>query len=45
LLHGVVDQVVDGAFELLRHLLELLPKGVFALEGALGLLVLIRRHR
>jgi hypothetical protein len=44
LLHRVVDQVVDGAFQLLRHLLELLPKGLAALKASGNFLVRIRHH-
>src|SRR5690606_5544952 len=39
LLHGVVDQVVDGALELPGHVLESLPQRLPTLETPLGLLV------
>src|SRR5690606_39671291 len=39
LLHGVVDQVVDGALELPGHVLESLPQRLTTLETPLGLLV------
>ena len=45
LLHRLVDEVVDAAFELARHLLERLPEHVAALERARALLVRIRAHR
>jgi hypothetical protein len=44
LLHRLVDQVVDGALELARHLLERLPEDVAALKGARAFLVRIRAH-
>ena len=34
LLHRLVDEVVDAAFQLARHLLERLPQHVAALEHA-----------
>lgn len=45
LLHGVIDQVVHGAFELLSHLLKLLPKRIAAVEGAGSFLVWLGCHR
>src|SRR5271168_5299386 len=45
LLHRLVDEVVDAAFELARHLLERLPEHVPALKAASALLVWIRAHR
>ena len=45
LLHRLVDEVVDAALELARHLLERLPEHVAALERAGALLVRIRAHR
>ena len=44
LLHGVVDEIVDAAFELARHLLEVVPQHVAALECPGTLLVGIRAH-
>ncbi len=44
LLHRLVDEVVDGALELLRHLLEGLPEHLAALEGPAALLVGISAH-
>lgn len=45
LLHRFVDEIIDAAFELARHLLECLPEHVPALEGPWALLVRIRAHR
>lgn len=44
LLHGVVDQIIDAAFELARHLLEVVPQHVAALERPRTFLVGIRAH-
>ena len=44
LLHRLVDEVVDRAFQLLRHLLKSVPEDVAALEGARRFLVGIRAH-
>jgi len=44
LLHCVVDQVVNGAFELLCHLLELLPNRFTALELPQHLLIGVGAH-
>lgn len=44
LLHRFVDQVVDAAFELTRHLLERFPEDVPALEHAGAFLVRIPAH-
>ena len=45
LLHRLVDEVVDAAFQLVRHLLERLPEDVSALERSGALLVGVRAHR
>ncbi len=45
LLHRFVDEVVDAALELARHLLEGLPEHVATLEGSGALLVRVRAHR
>lgn len=44
LLHRLIDEVVDGAFELASHLLERLPQDIATLEGARALLVRISAH-
>jgi len=44
LLHRLVDEVIDAAFELARHLLERLPEHVSALEAASAFLVRVRAH-
>jgi hypothetical protein len=44
LLHRLVDEVVDAALELARHLLERLPEDVAALERARAFLIRIRAH-
>ena len=44
LLHRIVDQIVDRALELARHLFELLPQRFSALKGSCRLLVRIRSH-
>ena len=44
LLHRLVDEVIDAAFELARHLLERVPEHVPALERPGTLLVRIRAH-
>jgi hypothetical protein len=44
LLHRLVDEVVDAALELARHLLEGLPEHIAALERSGALLVGIRAH-
>jgi hypothetical protein len=41
LLHRLVDEVIDGAFELARHLLKRVPQDVSALKGAGAFLVRI----
>ena len=44
LLHRLVDEVIDAALELARHLLERLPEHVPALEVPRALLVRVRAH-
>jgi hypothetical protein len=44
LLHRFVDQVIDGALQLARHLLERLPEDVPALKRSCAFLVRIRAH-
>ena len=44
LLHRLVDEVIDAALELARHLLERLPEHVPALEIPRALLVRVRAH-
>jgi hypothetical protein len=45
LLHRLVDEVIDAALQLARHLLERVPKDVAALERAGALFVRVRAHR
>src|SRR5262249_5397279 len=42
--HRLIDEVVDGAIEVVRHLLERLPQDVAAVEVAHRLLALIHRE-
>jgi hypothetical protein len=44
LLHRLVDEVVDAALELARHLLERLPEHVTTLEAASAFLIRVRAH-
>lgn len=44
LLHRLIDEVVDAAFELARHLFERFPEYIPALKRASALLVGIRAH-
>src|SRR6187401_1159119 len=43
--HGLIDEVVDRAIEVVGHLLERLPEDVPAVEMAHRLLALIHRGR
>jgi hypothetical protein len=44
LLHRIVDQIINAALQLSRHLFELVPKRISALERSWALLVRISAH-